>query len=402
MYSSLLIAILYFVSFLLVWGIIGYPLVMLLTTRGGKEESQPEDFFPQVTVIVPTYNEEETIGRRIRNLAELDYPKERLEIIIIDSASRDNTLKNAREAIASLGDALPKSLILQQDERRGKSSALNVAKDYSWGEIILVADANSTFSKEALRLMVRHFRDPEVGAVSGRYVVTNPDGRLTRSESIYWSIQNSVFMGESQLDSVATVSGTISAWRKSLFQFATDSVTEDLDLTVRIRRQGFKVKYEPRAFAYEVAASTVKDQIRQRKRTSIGTIQCMLRNIDYFIVPRNLYSGLIFPSHKTLPMLSPFLLIAIPLLYLVIATPMVILIHFSITLVLLGLLFLIFRYLNRVDEQTKSTPLRAISETAFYFILNEFIILLAWKDYLMGRYTVLWEKAESTRRLEGS
>lgn len=117
MYLSLLIAILYFVSFLLIWGIIGYPLVMLLTARGGKEESQPEDFFPQVTVMVPTYNEEETIGRRIRNLAELDYPKERLEIVIIDSASRDNTLEVAREAIASLGDALPKSLILRQDEK---------------------------------------------------------------------------------------------------------------------------------------------------------------------------------------------------------------------------------------------------------------------------------------------
>jgi biofilm PGA synthesis N-glycosyltransferase PgaC len=370
-------------------------------TRRSKEQSQLEDFLPQVTVIVPTYNEEKTIGRRIRNLAELDYPKERLEIIIIDSASRDNTMKNAREAIASLGNALPKSLILQQDERRGKSSALNVAKDYSGGEIILVADANSSFNKEALRLMVRHFRDPEVGAMSGRYVVTNSDDRLARSESIYWSIQNSVFIGESQLDSVATVSGTISAWRKSLFQFSTDCITEDLDLTIRIRRQGFKVKYEPKAFAHEVGANNIKDQIRQRKRTSIGTIQCMLKNIDYFIIPRNLYSGFIFPSHKILPMLSPFLLIAILLFYLVIAIPMVILIHFTITLVLLGLLVLIFRYLNRVDECTKNTSLSSISETAFYFILNEFIILLAWKDYLMRRYTVLWEKAESTRRLEG-
>jgi cellulose synthase/poly-beta-1,6-N-acetylglucosamine synthase-like glycosyltransferase len=399
MYLSLLIAILYLVSFLLIWGIIGYPLVMLLTTRGGKEESQPEDFFPQVTVIVPTYNEEENIGRRIRNLAELDYPKERLDIVIIDSASRDRTLEVAREAVASLGNAVPKSLILQQDERKGKSSALNFAKDYSQGEIILVADANSAFNKEALRLIVRHFRNPKVGAVSGRYVVTNPDGKLTRSESVYWGIQNSVFMGESQLDSVATVSGTISAWRKSLFQFSTDSITEDLDLTVSIRRQGFKIKYEPRAFAYEVAASTVKDQISQRKRTSIGTIQCMLRNIGYFIVPRNWYSGLIFPSHKTLPMLSPFFLISVPLLYLLVATPMIVLTHFSISLVVLGLLLFVFGYLNRADDRTKSTPFRAISETAFYFILNEYIILLAWKDYLMGRYTVLWEKVESTRRL---
>jgi len=247
-----------------------------------------------------------------------------------------------------------------------------------------------------------HFEDPKVGAVGGRYLVSNPDNVHTSSESFYWDLEYIMRRGEAAVDSACLFHGEINAWRKALVAEAdTEIISEDLDMAIRIRRQGYKIEYEPEAKVYEPAATTAQDQIRQRKRTTAGTLQCVFKNLDYFLLPRDLYSLLIFPSHKGLTMLSPFLLLAIPVLYLLARDVALILAHFTVTLLgfaaLLGLL--LFLRTRLVDPTGRGTDMAITSlpRIAYYTLLNEYLVLLAWIDFVRGSHTVLWERAESTR-----
>ena len=250
--------------------------------------------------------------------------------------------------------------------------------------------------------MIPHFKDPLVGAVSGKYVVSNPDKSITCSESFYWEIESITFLGESFLDSISTVVGTISVWRKELLNFSSDTLAEDLDMTIQVRRKGYKIIYEPNALVYEAAATTAEDQIKQRKRISIGTIQNIFRHSTYFLTSPSLYSVLIFPSHKILPMLSPFLLISIFVLYFLINDLQTILFHFAfISFSALLLLTCLIFVKSKIMTNGKSSNLvfssKYILNIFCYILLNEYLILRAWKDFSLKNYSILWDKAISTR-----
>ena len=172
-------------------------------------------------------------------------------------------------------------------------------------------------------------------------------------------------------------------------------------MCVKIRKKGYKVEYEPEAKVYEPSAITPKDQIKQRKRTSIGTIQNMFKYLSYFIPPRDWYSLLIFPSHKALAMFSPFILLAIPILYILTWNIKVVSTHFVLTLIvfagMFALLMSLKSRLNKDGKMKSNFSIFSIPKTIYYVLLNEYLILLAWRDFILRRYSVLWEKVESTR-----
>lgn len=398
---DVLVIILYVLSTLLIWQFVGYPTLMAIIALKGNPKNKDHSYQPFVSIIVPTYNEEKVIKKRIENLFDLNYPKDRYEIIVVDSGSTDSTVQIVEDIIKRHNGSKPSLKILKEDKRKGKASALNLGKRCARGDVILVADANSIFDRNVLKELIPHFKDPKIGAVSGRYSVLHIEDDLPKSEGFYWELEHVMFSGESVIDSISTVIGTISAWRKDLVQFSSETVTEDLDMAIRIIRAGYKIKYEPKAIVYEPAATTVEDQIKQRRRTSLGTIQNIFRHLDYFVPPRDLYSFLIFPSHKALAMLSPFILLTIPILYILVWNIKIILTHFALTLfTFAGILVLLTSLKSRLTKNigVRSTfPITSIPKIVFYVLLNEYIILLAWKDYIFRRYPVLWEKAESTR-----
>ena len=398
----LIIALLGLVSLLLIWQFVGYPLLMGIVASLSKRNGKDYNYTPFVSIVVPAYNEEPVIGRRIRNLLALDYPKDRYEIIVVESGSTDNTQEVVQEAMQSHKTSMPKLSLLCEEERRGKASAINAGKSHASGAIVLVTDANSVFDRNVLREMMPHFQDASVGGVGGRLMVSNPDGALASSESFYWDVEYIMRRGESALDSACTFHGEINAWRKALATADPRNLAEDLDIAIQIRRAGYKVEYEPDAIVYEPAAATASDQIRQRKRTSIGTLQCIFKHRRYLLLPRDLYSLLIFPSHKGLTMLSPFLLLAIPILYLIAWDLGIMITHLALTLLgfaaLLGaFLFLRARLTDRTEQGT-GISMASLPKIIYYVLLNEYLVLLAWRDFLLGRYSVLWDKAESTRR----
>ena len=398
---NLTIILLHLLSFLLIWQFVGYPALMVVVALRAKPKNKDYSFQPFVSIIVPTYNEEKVIEDRIENLVELDYPKDNYEIIVVDSDSTDSTAEIVEETINEHEKDKPSLKLIKEGERRGKASAINQGKKHARGEIVLITDANSIFDKNVLKEMMPHFKNPKVGAVSGRYFISNPDKNLPSSEAFYWEIEHITLLGESFLDSISTVIGTISAWRKELMNFRSKTISEDLDMTIQVRRNGYKIGYEPEARVYEPSATTPADQIKQRKRTSLGTIQNMFKHLGYFIPPRDLYFFLIFPSHKALAMFSPFILLAIPILYILAWDIKVLITHFVITIfVFAGMFALLMSLKSRLikNEGMKSVfSTFSLPKIVNYVLLNEYLILLAWKDFIFRRYSVLWERAESTR-----
>lgn len=374
---------------------------MAIVALRSKPEKKDYSFQPFVSILVATYNEEKVIAKRIENLFTLNYPKNKYEVLVVDSGSTDRTTEIVEKFIGQSNPSQPDLKLIKEDERRGKASAINLGKEHAKGEIVVIADANSIFDENVLREMMPHFKNPEIGAVSGRYFISNPNNILSGSEAFYWEIEHTIMLGESFLDSISTVIGTISAWRKDLMNFRSTTISEDLDMTIEIRRKGYKIKYEPDAMVYEPSATTPEDQIKQRKRTSTGTIQNMFNHINYFLPPRNLYTLLIFPSHKILAMFSPFILLAIPILYIVAWDIGIVITHFVLSLfIFAGMLILLLSLKSRLvkNEGAKSIfSISAIPKVIYYVLLNEYLILLAWIDFILRRYSVLWERAESTR-----
>ena len=396
---NITIILLYLLSFLLIYQFVGYPTIMAMVVS--KLRNRDYSYQPFVSIIVPTYNEEKVIEKRMENLLDLDYPENNYEIIVVDSGSIDKTKEILKKFIEKNNHFNIGLKLVEENERKGKASAINFGKEYANGDIVLITDANSIFNKNVLKEMMPHFKDPNVGAVGGRYCVSNPETALGASESFYWYLEFIMREGEAHLDSACTFHGEINAWRKDLVRADTKMLTEDLDMAVQIKRAGYKVDYEANALVYEPAATTALEQITQRKRTSIGTIQCFFKHLRYFLTPKDLYSLLIFPSHKGLAIFSPFILVAIPILYIVTWNIQVISMHFILNFIIFGVLFALLIFLKPKLTKNKTGKnvfsISSIPKIIFYVLLNEYLILMAWMDFISGRYTVLWKKAESTR-----
>ena len=390
--------IMYISTFLLIWYFVIYPVLMSIFAL--KLGNSPHDlFYPQVSIIIPTYNEEKVIENRINNIMDLNYPKEKYEIIIVDSGSTDNTVK----IVENMGLNSHLTMVMEQN-RNGKASAINFGKKYANYDIVLVTDANAIFDKDVLKNMMPHFKDPKVGAVGGRYCVSNPDNSITQSESFYWDLEVIMRIGESIIDSASLFHGEINAWRKDIVEADITALSEDLDMCIQIRKKGYKIQYEPKSVVFEPSATTVDDQIKQRKRTSIGTIQTIFKHWKFFMFPKNLYSLFIVHSHKTLAMLSPFLIITILISYIMIWNINIILIQLVSSIILFSIFLVVLLYLkskimgeiNQYTNQGKIS-ITMIPKIVKYVLLNEYLILMAWKSYLLKDYSVLWEKVESSR-----
>jgi len=387
-------------SALLIWQFVGYALVMSLLVLRNKPRDLDPAYQPFVSIIVPTFNEEKVIKNRIENLLSLNYSPDNYEIIIVDSGSSDTTREIVQKIRKSRENSAPVLRLVTETERNGKASAINFGKKHAEGDFILVTDANAIFEGNVLQKLMPHFKAPDVGGVGGRYCVANPENLLAASTSFYWDLEYIMRIGESSIDSACSFHGEINAWRKDLIDADPRMLTEDLDMCISIRRKGYRVEYEPEAIVYEPAATSVKDQITQRRRTAIGTIQCLFKHWKFFFLPRNLYSGLIFHSHKTLNILSPFLLIAIPVLYLLIFNVQEIVVHAVIFSATFGIFLLLLLSLKGkiVRKTTRVRSTISLFNLISYVLLNEYLVLSAWKNYFSGKYSVLWEKVETTRR----
>lgn len=263
---------------------------------------------PDVTVLIPAHNEQGVIVQTVSSVLASDYAG--MHVIVVDDGSTDDTGRLLDERFG----ADPRVRIIHQ-VNRGKAAALNVAIHEARTEIVVTIDADTEIEPDAIRKLMRHFGDVQIAAVAGNVKVGNRSRWLTRWQALeYITSQNMEKRAFDLLNCITVVPGALGAWRKSVIEAAgginADTVAEDADLTIAIRRLGMRISYDEEAVAWTEAPETAGALIRQRFRWTFGTLQSFWKHRDTLLRPK--YGTLgwialpnIFVFQLVLPLISP-------------------------------------------------------------------------------------------------
>jgi cellulose synthase/poly-beta-1,6-N-acetylglucosamine synthase-like glycosyltransferase len=241
------------------WTHVGYPLSAAALARLRARPVRKGDVTPSVTVVVAAHDEEDVIARRVDNLLELDYPVDRLRVVVASDGSEDGT-DEVVEALAG-SDA---RVSLARRPRAGKTAAQDAVVAEIETDVVAFSDANSLWEPDALRKLVRNFADPEVGYVCGRLELQRPDG--TSREHLYWRYELWVRESESALAGVTAGNGAIYAVRRDCYRASDPRIGHDLGFPYAMVQQGLRPVYEPEAVAVERAAADPEDELERRLR----------------------------------------------------------------------------------------------------------------------------------------
>src|SRR6266478_1383145 len=270
---------------------------------------------PSVTVLIPAHNEESVIVQTVTSVLLSD--SKDLRIIVVNDGSTDRT----RELLDTNFSHDPRARIIHQ-VNRGKAAALNVAMSHADSEIVVTIDADTEIEPDAISKLLRHFSDPQLGAVAGNVKVGNRSRWLTRWQALeYITSQNMEKRAFDLLNCITVVPGALGAWRKKAIEAAggitADTVAEDADLTIAIRRLGWHVDYDEEAIAWTEAPETPAMLIRQRFRWTFGTLQSFWKHSDTLFRPKYGTLGLVaLPNIFVFQLLLPFISPVIDLLFL--------------------------------------------------------------------------------------
>jgi cellulose synthase/poly-beta-1,6-N-acetylglucosamine synthase-like glycosyltransferase len=363
---------------LIVYTHLGYPLVLWLISRRrrGPATSGPLGEAPRVSLIVPAYDEEAVIEGKVADALALDYPRERLELIVASDGSSDRTVELARRAGADLVLELP---------RGGKVAALNAAARQASGELLAISDANSRWRADALRQLAARFADPRVGYVCGQ--VRFHGGEGGNQEGLYWRYELAVRAMESRLAGVTAGNGAIYAVRSDAYLELEPDRGQDLSFPFELTKRGWRAAYEPGALAEERMAPTVEGEFRRKRRMMWGLWDAMLRH--GMLRPRGYPPSYLFEivSHRLLRYLTPWLHLV------VLALNLALLGEGTLYWITLGaqLALLAAAALGRV------LPFRPLRVAYYYVTVTASIAVGLWDRLRAGRVPIGWEKVEGTR-----
>ncbi len=270
-----------------------------LVRRSDRRSVTPR--LPTVSIVIAAYNEEEVIRRTLECCLGLDYPSDRLEIIVGSDGSTDRTAAIVSE-YAERGVQL-----LDFPERRGKVSVISDCVKSAAGEVVVFTDANTVLQPDSVRKLVRHFHNPGVGAVCGELRLVSAGSGVSQ-EGLYWRYEVALKTLESRLGAVLGANGGIYALRRELYpRVESDLITEDFVIPMRVRASGARVVYDPEAVAVEEAPVSAAAEFRRRVRIGAGNWQA-LRRCAGLLLPWKGFVAFAFWSHKVARWLSPWAL----------------------------------------------------------------------------------------------
>lgn len=375
----MLIAVFWFSLLLVMYIYIGYPVLVACIAKREQPVS-PGDELPFVSILIPAFNEEATIVDTLRNKLDQDYPREKLEILVVSDSSEDATdqlVENfARDSAVSVR-------LFRQNPRAGKTSGLNMIVPQAQGEIIAFSDANSIWEKDALRFLVTVFQDSTVGYVTGKMVYTNPDGSLIGDGcSAYMKYENWLRSKETAIGSIVGVDGGVDAMRRELYQPLRADQLPDFVQPLKVVEAGYRVVYEERAILKEEALSDEDSEYRMRVRVSLRAMWALKDMAALFNPSRyGLFSLQLF-SHKLLRYLA-----FIPLLLTLVINPLLLTGGGIYGLVMTAqLVFYALAYAGYAGKLNRSGVLQA----PYYFVLINWAAAHAFLKFCLGKKQVIW------------
>ncbi len=355
----------------------GFPLLLAVRSRLCALPHRESEIAPAVSLIICAYNEASVIGRKLQNVLAMDYPAERLEVIVASDGSDDGT----ERIVEGCGDPRVRLLSLP---RQGKIAALNTAVGQARGEILAFSDANSMFAPDALRCLVRPFADPAVGGVAGdqRYF----GARGGQGERAYWSVDRAWKRWQSRAGSVTSATGAIYAIRANLFRPIPAGVTDDFVNSAGVIAHGYRLVFAPDAAAYEEPVASHGAEFRRKVRLitrGLRGVMAMRGLLNPFAY--GFYSLQLF-THKVLRRL-----VVVPLLVLAVLTPLLWQESSLYRALLVGQIALYgAAACGAVLEATRAGRFRALS-LPYYFCVVNAAALLAAVNAARGRTIDLWQ-----------
>lgn len=296
----------------------GYPLMLLALTPWRQRHTRLDPqrpFLPFLTLIIPARNEADHLWRKLHNCLELDYPPEKLEVLVVDDGSDDATpaiIQRFLKELESRPEPAPSFRVLTQSVNKGKTAALNRAVPEAAGEIVVFSDADSLISVHSLKRLVHPFQNPIVGCVGGRYFPGGVSGAGAAGTGFYWRYENYLRRKESQAGGILGASGALYAIRKCLYE-PLDSrlINDDFIIPMRINARGYRSLYEPSATAIEDESRSVHLEFPRRVRIMAGNCEHCWLFRGLFFKRTTFRTALQLFCHKGLRIISPFWLLAL-------------------------------------------------------------------------------------------
>jgi len=283
---------------------VGYPILVYIAGRLFPRPVVRNKFEPSVSVIITAYNERKDIREKLRNTLELDYPKEKLQVIVVSDCSSDGTDEIVSEFS---GDGVD---LIRQNERRGKTAAQNLAVTGATGEIILFSDATSMYEPSVLKELLPNFADKNVGCVAGRLAyIDSSDSSIGKGAKKYWNYETFLKTNESLACSLIGVSGCIYAVRRNAYVPMYDEACSDFLICTLIYRQGLRTVYHPGAVCYEETNTRSSQEFRMRVRVISQTFTDLWRNRDMLNPAKAGFYAVQLISHKVLRYAMPLFLV---------------------------------------------------------------------------------------------
>ena len=391
--------ILFWISlFVVFYAYVGYGIVLFLLIklkRLFKGSYQPpiiarDADLPDVTFVVAAYNEADYMVEKIENCLDFDYPKDKINYLFVTDGSDDDTPDVVRNYQAPPGVEIR---LYHEDARQGKIAAVERIMAFVDTPIVIYTDANTFVNKMAIRHIVRHYEDPKVGAVAGekRIRLSEKDAANSAGEGIYWKYESTLKKWDSELKSVVGAAGELFSLRTELFEAVRkDTIIEDFYMTLRIAQKGYRVVYEPEAYAAEHSSASVKEELKRKIRIAAGGIQAIVRLAPLLNIFKYGVLSFQYISHRVLRWtLAPLALPIIFIANIILATG-----GSPIYQVILGcqILFYLMAILGYILE-TKKIKLKAFF-VPYYFCIMNYAVYRGFFRYLGDNQSVMWERSK--------
>ncbi len=368
------------------YGVLLYGLVLLKRVAGMKQKELHDDNrLPSCALVIAAYNEAPVLSEKVLNSLALDYPEELLQIYVVSDGSDDNT----SEVLQAFRG---KIIHLHRPERKGKVHAVHRAVIQTKEDVLVFTDANTMLNREALKKIIQHYANKSIGAVAGekRVDFSQVADASSAGEGIYWKYESKLKSWDFELYSAIGAAGELFSIRRDLYTAVpSDTILDDFMISMEVVRNGFRIAYEPDAYAVESGSESIPEEFKRKVRIAAGGLQSIIRLKDLLFLRKNLLLSFQYVSHRVLRWtITPFLLGLVFVLNHFLAfqpggplySTLLLLQYIFYSLALIGFIY-----------QKKSMKFAFIP---FYFCMMNYAVYKGILRFLQKKQSSTWDKAK--------
>lgn len=381
----------WFSLFLIFYAFVGYGLVLFFLVKlrrifiGKRSIGNDMATLPTCTIIVAAYNEEDFIEAKIKNTLALNYPADKISFLFVTDGSTDKTV----EIIGKY----PAIKLLDSTSRFGKIAAVQRAVKTVATQVMVFTDANTFLNPDALVKLCRHYIDPKVGAVAGEkrvHIDTTSDA--TAGEGFYWKYESKLKILDSELNSVVGAAGELFSVKTALYEpVPPDSIIDDFMISMLIAKKGYRIVYEPEAYATETSSANIKEELKRKVRIAAGGLQSIIWLKSLLLPFKQPLLSFQYISHRVLRWtVVPFLMIVTLILNMLIVAQTHLLVYQL--LLIAQILFYTLGLLGWLMEK-QQIKIKALFIPYYFGVMNYAVIAGIFR-YLFGVQSAAWEKSK--------